>query len=94
MVSGGAFRANCHRIATGDSRDRSLGVFGSQGAGERCLYNLGGPFVGVAKQVSVDCQRDRRVGVTDPPADGDDVEAGRDELRNMRVPPGMQRYIG
>jgi hypothetical protein len=61
-------------------------LFRTPNLGERRLHDLGGARVGVGEHVAVDVQRDRGGGVPDPAADGQDVEAGRDQLRDMGVP--------
>jgi hypothetical protein len=44
--------------------------------------------------VSVDAQRDVRLGVPKALADGDNIDAGIDELAGVSVPQGMKDDIG
>jgi hypothetical protein len=43
--------------------------------------------------VRVEAEVQRSVRVPDPPTDGDDVEPGRDQLRDVGMPKGMERHL-
>ena len=76
-------KTRCHRIATAEGS--RLFLFRAANLGERHLHDVRGARVGIGKQVAIDIERDCGRGVPDSPADGQDVEPGRYQLRNVGV---------
>src|ERR1700694_4980874 len=57
------------------------------------LHDLGSARIGVGEHVAVHVQRDCRRRVTDSAANGQDIEAGCNQLRDVGMPQAMQRAV-
>ena len=62
-------------------------------AGESRFHNVSRPLIRVAKEVRIDCQRDRRITVTEAPAHRDNIDSCCNELGSVRVAASMQRNV-
>ena len=60
---------------------------------EYCLHDLRRTIVGIGEKVPVDVECDHRVGVAQAPADSQDVDAGGDKVRGVRMAQRVQRHL-
>jgi hypothetical protein len=73
---------NCHRprarrVERADST--ALPVLSTVNLGKRRLHDIGGALISIPAHVAVGSQRDHGAGMSNPPADRQDIDAAGDE---------------
>jgi hypothetical protein len=61
-------------------------LYRTSNLGERRLHDLGSACVGIGEHMAINLEGDRGRGVSDAPANGQDIQAGGYQLRHVGVP--------